>query len=147
LYKLIKKRVIQTLNAYPVTSLPIPIHSIEEIINENRYQVKNVGGLLKPCIFDTTIYCPTFKTSNDCRYALSHELGHIMIHGNTKSIIDHPAKHEAVADAFALYFTMPPYLFEEDLKRMNEWDLAEKYGVPVKQVLNRFKFCEGYRYH
>ncbi len=138
MYSHIKKRVIQTLNVNPIITLPIPIHSIEEIISNNCYQILNVGNLSRPCIFEKTVYCPTFKTTSDCRIALSHELGHIICHSREKSTIDAPTKHEAVADAFALYFTMPPYLFEKDIKQLNEWELSEKYGIPIEYVIKRF---------
>lgn len=146
MFKMTQRHVIKTLNKYPIHSLPIPIHAIEEIIADNGYSLSCCDGICKPCIYQFELILPKFKTTSDCRYALAHELGHISVHGREKSTIDTISKHEAIADAFALYFTMPPYLFEKDIKRMNEWDLAEKYGMPVEQVINRMKLCDHYQY-
>lgn len=145
MYKLTQKHAIKTLNKYPILTLPVPIHSIEEIIADSGYSLSCCDGINKPCIFRCELILPKFKSTSDCRYALAHELGHITIHGRAKASIDTTGKHEAIADAFALYFTMPPYLFEKDIKHLNEWDLAEKYGMPVEQVLNRAKLCDNYQ--
>lgn len=146
MYKMTQRHVIKILNKYPIHSLPISIHVIEEIIADNGYSLSCCEGICKPCIYRRELIVPKFNTTNDCRYALAHELGHISVHCREKSTIDTFSKHEAIADAFALYFTMPSHLFEKDLKRLNEWDLAEKYGMPVEQVLNRAKLCDHYQY-
>lgn len=146
MHKMTQRHVIKILNKYPILTLPVPIHSIEEIIADSGFSLSCCEGINKPCIFRCELILPKFKTASDCRYALAHELGHIIIHGRDKTCIETIGKHEAAADAFALYFTMPPYLFEKDIKRLNEWDLAEKYGMPVEQVLNRAKLCDHYQY-
>lgn len=146
MYKMTQKHAIKTLNKYPILTLPVPIHAIEEIITDKGYSLINCSDINRPCIFRKELILPRFETISDQRFALAHELGHIVSHGRQKTAIDTPGKHEASADAFALYFTMPPYLFEKDIKRLNEWDLAEKYGMPVEQVLNRAKLCDHYQY-
>ncbi|MBC3889462.1 ImmA/IrrE family metallo-endopeptidase [Acetobacterium paludosum] len=147
MYKITKKDAIKTLHRCHILSLPIPIYSIEDIITDEGYIIVNCAGINYPCIFRNELIMPEYKTMSACRYGLAHELGHIIIHGRVKSGIDMPSKHEAVADAFALYFTMPPQIFEKDIKRMDEWELSDKYGVPIEQVLNRYKLCDECQYH
>ena len=147
MYTMTKRKVIRVLNQYPIQTLPIPIYAIEDILSEKGFSIINVDGISKPCIYQSLIYVPKQKRTDDYRYSLAHELGHIICQVKGKSAIDTPNKHEAIADAFALFFTMPPSLFELDMKNMNKWDLSEKYGIPIEQISNRCRLCEGTQYH
>ena len=54
------------------------------------------------------------------------------------------AKNEAQANAFAAYFLMPVYVFEEAMTYTeNDYELAEEFGVTAQFVKYRKKLTEG----
>ncbi len=58
-----------------------------------------------------------------------------------KIVVD---KQEQQAEAFAAYFLMPVYVFEEALKYCsNDYELAEEFGVMVEFVQFRKKLTEA----
>jgi Zn-dependent peptidase ImmA (M78 family) len=53
-------------------------------------------------------------------------------------------KQEMQANAFAAYFLMPVYVFEESLKLgRSDYDLAEEFGVTVNFVRFRKELTEA----
>ncbi|URN83521.1 ImmA/IrrE family metallo-endopeptidase [Acetobacterium wieringae] len=123
---------------YKISTFPIPIWEIEQIIIDRGYDVCISNKSKASFILSTTVFVPNFSDTHN-RFCLSHELGHIMCNHYDVYRVDKYTKnkYEAQADAFALYLIMPPFCFDRDLEQFNEWDLAEKYGIPVEYVIKR----------
>lgn len=129
-----KISALHTLESINIKNFPIPIYAIEQIIIDHDYDIVIIPTLRKSCIFDRTLFV-TNLPDNEFRISLAHELGHILLH----DFFIHSTQKEARADAFALYFLMPPESFEINAKSFNIYELAELYGVPFEAVKNRFK--------
>ncbi|WP_041668563.1 ImmA/IrrE family metallo-endopeptidase [Acetobacterium woodii] len=132
MFKYIKKCALKTLQSNNISEFPIPIYAIEQIIIDHYFDIVIIPTLRKSCVFDQTLFVANLPDT-EFRISLAHELGHILMH----DFFIHSSRFEAQANAFAAYFLMPPSMFEGDLKQLNEWDLAEKYGVPVESIIKR----------
>jgi Zn-dependent peptidase ImmA (M78 family) len=140
MYETPKKKSLFLHRKYELSTLPIPIWELEQMIIDRGFDVCISKKSKASFILNTTVFVPKLSDSH-IRFCLSHELGHII--GNHYDIysVDKYArtKYEAQANAFALYLIMPCPCFEYDLEQMDEWDLAEKYGIPVEYIRRRFK--------
>ncbi len=132
MFKFSKKCAFNTLQSNNISEFPIPIYAIEQIIIDHDYDIVIIPTLRKSCVFDQTLFVANLPDT-EFRISLAHELGHILMH----DFFIHSSRSEAQADAFAAYFLMPPGMFEKDLEQLNEWDLAEKYGVSIEYVIKR----------
>jgi Zn-dependent peptidase ImmA (M78 family) len=123
---------------YRISTFPIPIWEIEQIIIDRGYDVCISNKSKASFILSTTVFVPNISDTHT-RFCLSHELGHIMCHHYDVYHVDKyiKRKYEAQADAFALYLIMPNTCFERDLEHLNEWELSEKYGIPAEYVKKR----------
>lgn len=128
---------------YKLSTFPIPIWEIEQIIIDRGYDISISKKSKASFILSTTVFVPNICDSHT-RFCLSHELGHILCNHYDVYRVDKytKSKYEAQADAFALYFIMPNACFECDLEHLNEWELSEKYGVPVEYVRQRYNLCQ-----
>lgn len=132
MFKYSKKCALNTLQSNNISEFPIPIYAIEQIIIDLDFDIVIIPTLRKSCVFDQTLFVANLPDA-EFRVSLAHEIGHILLH----DFFIHSSQAEAKANAFAAYFLMPPGMFEKDMEQLNEWDLAEKYGVPVESVIKR----------
>ncbi|AFA49863.1 ImmA/IrrE family metallo-endopeptidase [Acetobacterium woodii] len=125
---------------YKLSTFPIPIWQIEQVIIDNGYDICVSKKSKLSFILSTTVFVPNFCDSQ-ARFCLSHELGHILCNHYDVYHVDKytKSKYESQANAFAFYFLMPPESFEINAKSFNIYELAELYGVPFEAVKNRFK--------
>ncbi|AFA48217.1 ImmA/IrrE family metallo-endopeptidase [Acetobacterium woodii] len=128
---------------YKLSTFPIPIWEIEQIIIDRGYDVCISQKSKASFILSTTVFVPNISDTHN-RFCLSHELGHIMCNHYDVYRVDRytKSKYEAQAGAFALYLIMPSACFDCDLVHLNEWELSEKYGVPVEYIRQRFNLCQ-----
>jgi len=129
-------KAIYLLTEYQIFEYPIDKDTIEQIILDSHLKLVTLNSLSSTVCINNVILTP--KTQNKAyRENIVHEIGHAHCHcGNSllksKIIVD---KQEQQAEAFAAYFLMPIYVFEEALKYCsNDYELAEEFGVTVKLV-------------
>jgi len=129
-------KAIYLLTEYQIFEYPIDKDTIEQILLDNHLKLVTLKNLSSTVCINDVILTP--KTQNNAfRENVIHEVGHAYCHsGNSlmknKIVVD---KQEQQAEAFAAYFLMPVYVFEEALKYCsNDYELAEEFGVTVKLV-------------
>jgi hypothetical protein len=138
-------KAIYLLTEYQIFDYPIDKETIEQVISDKHLKLITLKNLSTTIYIDDTILMP--KTQNNAfREDVVHELGHAFFHyGNSilkeKTVI---SKQEMQANAFAAYFLMPVYVFEESLKLgRSDYDLAEEFGVTVNFVRFRKELTEA----
>lgn len=143
-YNMLNK-AIYLLTEYQIFEYPIDKDTIEQIISDRNLKLVTLKNLSTTVCINNYILAP--KTQNNAyRENVVHEIGHALYHcGNSlmkkRIIID---KQEMQAEAFAAYFLMPVYVFEEALKYCsNDHELAEEFGVTVRLVKFRKKLTEA----
>lgn len=143
-YNMLKK-AIYLLTEYQIFEYPIDKDTIEQIITDSNLKLVTLNNLFSTICINDVILTP--KTQNNAfRENVVHEIGHAYCHyGNSllknKIIVE---KQEQQAEAFAAYFLMPVYVFEEALKYCNnDFELAEEFGVTVEFVKYRKKLTEA----
>lgn len=143
-YNMLNK-AIYLLTEYQIFDYPIDKETIEQVISDKHLKLITLKNLSTTIYIDDTILMP--KTQNNAfREDVVHELGHAFFHyGNSmlkeKAVI---SKQEMQSNAFAAYFLMPVYVFEESLKLgRNDYDLAEEFGVTVNFVRFRKELTEA----
>lgn len=143
-YNMLNK-AIYLLTEYQIFDYPIDKDTIEQVISDKHLKLITLKNLSTTIYIDDTILMP--KTQNKAfREDVVHELGHALFHyGNSmlkeKAVI---GKQEMQANAFAAYFLMPVYVFEESLKLgRNDYNLAEEFGVTVNFVRFRKELTEA----
>ncbi len=143
-------RLAQKANAilyhHKIKQFPISLELIEQLIYGEDIKIIIRENLTHGCVIGNDLLIGKCENKQEERYKLSHEYLHIMEHcGNyftkDKTVI---AKNEAQAHAFAAYLLMPIGMFEESLKyAVNDYQLAEEYGVSLKLVLYRKELTKG----
>lgn len=143
-YNMLNK-AIYLLTEYQIFDYPIDKETIKQVISDKHLKLITLKNLSTTIYIDDTILMP--KTQNNAfREDVVHELGHAFFHyGNSmlkeKAVI---SKQEMQANAFAAYFLMPVYVFEESLKfGRTDFDLAEEFGVTVNFVRFRKELTEA----
>ena len=143
-YNMLNK-AIYLLTEYQIFDYPIDKDTIEQIILDNHLKLVVLKNLCSTVCINDTILLP--KTQNNAfRESVVHEIGHTLYHyGNSllknKIIVN---KQEKQANAFAAYFLMPVYVFEEALKYCsNDYELAEEFGVTINFVKFRKELPES----
>jgi len=138
-------KAIYLLTEYQIFEYPIDKDTIEQIILDSHLKLVTLKNLFSTVCINDVILTP--KTQNNAfRENVIHEVGHSYCHsGNSlmksKIVVD---KQEQQAEAFAAYFLMPVYVFEEALKYCsNDYELAEEFGVTVKFVQFRKRLTES----
>jgi len=139
------KKAIYLLTEYQIFDYPIDKDTIEQIVLDKHLKIVTLKSLSKTLYIEDTILMP--KTQNNAyREDIVHELGHAYSHcGNSllknKTVV---SKQEIQADAFAAYFLMPVYVFEEAMKYCgNDYELAEEFGVTINFVKFRKQLTEA----
>lgn len=143
-YNMLNK-AIYLLTKYQIFDYPIDKDTIEQVISDKHLKIVTLNSLSTTLYVEDTILMP--KTQNNAfREDIVHELGHAYFHsGNSllknKTVV---SKQEMQADAFAAYFLMPVYVFEEALKYCpNDYELAEEFGVTVNFAKYRKQLTEA----
>lgn len=143
-YNMLKK-AIYLLTEYQIFDYPIYKDTINQIIADSNLKLVTLKNLCSTVCINNEILTP--KTQNKAfRENIIHEIGHVYCHcGNSllknKIVVN---KQEKQAEAFAAYFLMPVYIFEEAMKYCNnDFELAEEFGVTVKFVHYRKKLTEA----
>ena len=143
-YNMLNK-AIYLLTEYQIFEYPIDKDTIEQIICDSHLKLVTLNNLSSTICINDVILAP--KTQNNAfRENVVHEIGHVYSHsGNSlmknKLIVD---KQEKQAEAFAAYFLMPVYVFEEAMKYCsNDYELAEEFGVTVEFVQFRKRLTES----
>lgn len=143
-YNMLNK-AIYILTEYQIFDYPIDKDTIEQVISDKHLKLITLKNLSTTVYIDDTILMPKIQ-NNAFREDVVHELGHALFHcGNStlkeKTVI---RKQEMQANAFAAYFLMPVYVFEESLKYgKSDYDLAEEFGVTVDFVKFRKELTEA----
>lgn len=138
-------KAMDLLIEYKIYDYPVDKDTIEQVILDKELKIIVLKNLSSTVYINDTILLPKIE-NKAFREDVAHELGHAISHcGNsllkTKTVI---RKQEMQADAFAAYFLMPVYVFEEALKYCsNDYELAEEFGVTVNFVKFRKKLSEA----
>ncbi len=144
-YNMLKK-AIYLLTEYQIFDYPINKETIEQVISDKNLRIITLKNISTTLYIGDVILTP--KTQNNASYRenIVHELGHAYFHyGNSllknKTIV---SKQEIQAEAFAAYFLMPVYIFEEAMKYCsNDYELSEEFGVTISFVKFRKKLTEA----
>lgn len=138
MYEIQKKNTLLLHKKYKLSTLPIPLWEIEQMIIDRGFDICISIKSKVSFILNTTVFVPNLCDSHT-RFCLGHELGHIIgNHYDIYNVDKHTKrKYETQADAFALYLIMPPGRFEREMSRLNEWELSEKFGIPVEYIIKR----------
>lgn len=148
MYYTMLNKAIYLLTEYQIFDYPISKDTIDQIIFDNNLKHVVLSNLSTSCCIGDTVLTPMLENT-DYRETMLHELGHASSHaGNAllknKFIL---SKEEKQAQAFAAYFLMPVYVFEELLKLgYNDFELAEEFGVNVEFVRFRKELSEALKY-
>lgn len=146
-YRMLNK-AIYLLTEYQIFDYPISKDVIEQIIEDNSLKHIVLNNLSTSCCIDDTVLTPELD-NKEYRETIMHELGHACNHtGNAlhkhKLVL---SKEEKQANAFAAYFLMPVYVFEELLNLgYNDYELAEEFGVNIEFVRFRKELTEGLKH-
>lgn len=143
-YNMLKK-AIYLLTEYQIFEYPVDKDTINQIVADENLKLVTLKNLSMTICINDEILLP--KTQNIAfRESVVHEIGHAICHyGNSllknRIIVN---KQEKQAEAFAAYFLMPVYVFEEAMKYCsNDYELAEEFGVNVNFVRFRKKLTES----
>lgn len=146
-YNMLNK-AIYLLTEYQIFDYPIDKDTIEQIILDKNLKIATLKNLSTALCIDDTILVPKIQ-NNAYREAIVHELGHACYHVGNSLLKDKiiVSKQEQQAKAFAAYFLMPVYIFEEAMKYCNDdYVLAEEFGVTVSFVKFRKQLTEALIY-
>ncbi len=138
MYYYISQKAAEVRTRFNIVSFPVHIADIEQILIDLDYDLVILPDISKACVIGDTIMMPNDE-NQEYRRLLAHEVGHIFLH-DFNSFRQNPfntRKCECQAEAFAAYFLIEESLFLEDLKYLNDEELAEKYGVPIEFILFR----------
>lgn len=146
-YNMLNK-AIYLLTEYQIFDYPIDKDTIEQVISDKHLKIITLKNLSTTIYIDDTILMPKIE-NNAFREDVIHELGHAVSHcGNSllkETIVIR--KQEMQANAFAAYFLMPVYVFEEALKYCsNDFELAEEFGVTPDFIKFRKDLTEALLY-
>jgi len=133
------------LTEYKIFSFPIPLHTIDQIIDDFNIKVVIRKYLTSSVSYDDEIAIGIYE-SPQYREDLLHETCHICYHNANRFNSDDYiiAKNESQAQAFAAYFLMPVYIFENDLKQgLSDYELSENFGVSIEFVRYRKTLTEA----
>ncbi len=141
LYENIFKIANKLLKDYDITSFPIGINIIEEIIYDYGYNIEYFDNCKRSCVLGNCVICGKKDNEDERRITLSHELGHILIHctnqlENEKLQLD---KQESQVEAFILYFLIPDFEIENNLN-MSMYEMTSYFGVDEKLIKKRLKY-------
>ncbi len=143
-YNMLNK-AIYLLTEYQIFDYPIAKDKINQIVADNNLRLVTLKNLCSTICINNDILVP--KTQNNAyRECVVHEIGHAIYHyGNSllknRIVVN---KQEKQIEAFAAYFLMPVYVFEETLRYCsNDYELAEEFGVTVKFVQYRKKLTRS----
>lgn len=137
------------LEKYEISEYPIPIHTIEQIIVNEKYNIIPLRhSKTKALIIGNTVVADS--TSNVLyREYLAHELCHIQYHTGNQ-MLKNPwqiRKEECQARLFTAYFLMPVGTFEEVMKACEyEYYLSQEFGVTVDLVRLRKQIVRDVKY-
>lgn len=124
------------LTEYEIFDFPVSMDTINQIIHDQQIKLVIKQNLGWAMAFDNEILISPGENTL-LRESILHETYHINYH-NQNSIYQNKlqiAKNEAQAKAFAAYFLMPVYIFEEAIKYCNsDFELAEEFGVTTEFV-------------
>ncbi|MDD4089164.1 MAG: ImmA/IrrE family metallo-endopeptidase [Tissierellia bacterium] len=144
-YNMLKK-AIDLLTEYQIFEYPIYKDTIEQVISNIHLRTVVLKNLSTTIYINDTILLPKTQNKASYREDIVHELGHAYFHCGNSLLKDKIVvrKQEMQANAFAAYFLMPVYVFEEALKYCsNDYELAEEFGVTVSFVQFRKKLTEA----
>lgn len=140
------EKSIYLLTEYQIFEFPIPIYIIDQIIRDQNIKITILKNLNRTCLIDNEIITCNYSCCHDYRTSIVHEAGHAFYHSSNYFNNDYfvNSKNEAQANAFAAYFLMPIYVFEEAMKYTeNDFELSEEFGVTVEFVQFRKKLTES----
>ncbi len=130
------------LEKYEISEYPIPIHTIEQIIVNEKYSIRSLRhSKTKAMIIGNTVVADS--TSNILyREYLAHELCHIQYHTGNQILKNswQVCKEECQARSFTAFFLMPIGMFERIMITCeNDYYLSQEFGVTVDLVRFRKK--------
>ena len=140
------EKAIHLITEYQVFDFPIPVHIIKQIISDHDIKIYIFKNLSNNCLLNGSIVSCNCPYCSEYRCSIVHEACHIMYQSSNHFRNDYSinAKNEAQANAFAAYFLMPVYVFEEAMTYTeNDYELAEEFGVTAQFVKYRKKLTEG----
>lgn len=147
-YKMLNK-AIYLLTEYEIYDYPINKDIISQIIEDNNLKHVVLSNLsFGSCVIDDEILTPKLD-NKDYRETIMHEIGHAYKHAGSalKKNKYVWGKEEKQANAFAAYFLMPIYVFEELLNlEYNDFELADEFGVNVEFVKFRKELTEALKH-
>jgi hypothetical protein len=143
------KESIYLITEYELFSFPIQLHELEQIFTDKGIETLLSKHIKKPFVICESISIPYYCSSKEYRSSLCHEAAHFLFH-DTNSFFKSEIiniKNEAQANAFAAYFLMPVYIFEESFRYCsNDYELAEEFGVTEELVRFRKKLTQALIY-
>ncbi len=146
MYYTMLEKAVYLITEYQIFEYPIPVHIIEQVISDHDIKIIMFKNLNRTCLMNGDILTCKCSLCSEYRCAVVHEAGHALFQKSNYYRNDFliNAKNEAQANAFAAYFLMPVYVFEEALKYTeNDFELAEEFGVTADFVKFRKKLTEG----
>lgn len=145
------QRANYLITEYEIFDFPVPIETIEAVIYDHQIKLQIIHNLKTGCLIADQLLIPE-GSSSEKRENILHEYCHSQYHVHNHFSSDKVliARNEAQAKAFAAYFLMPVYIFEESLKYCHSTqELAEEYGVmhsfiQYRKMLTQNLLLSGY---
>lgn len=145
------QRANYLITEYEIFDFPIPLDVIETLIHDRKIKIQILENIKSGFAIVDQMILP-HGSSTDLRENMIHEFCHTQYHVHNHFTNDKVtiAKNEAQAKAFAAYFLMPVYIFEESLKYCeSDEELAEEYGVSLgfinyRKILTKNLMLSGY---
>lgn len=140
------KESIYLLTEYQIFIFPVPVHELEQIFTDKGVEILFSEHITRPHAVCESVTIPYCTNSCEYRHMLAHEVAHVFFHDPNylfkKDFVT--IKNENQANAFAAYFLMPIYVFEEAMNYCrNDYELAKEFGVSKCFVLFRKSLTEG----
>lgn len=146
MYYNILKEAIYLLTEYQIFNFPVPVHELEQLFTDKGIEILFSKHISTPYMVCESITIPYCTTSCDYRHMLAHEAAHVFYHDPNYLFKNEivAIKTEKQANAFAAYFLMPVYIFEEAITYCScDYELAKEFGVSECFVKFRKGLTEG----
>jgi len=127
------------ITEYEIFTFPVSLDTIDQIIDDMNIKLIIKKNLKSTLYMDGELITGV-KSRIRYREDLSHEMCHIRCHSMNKfnSNKVQIVKNEAQAQAFAAYFLMPVFIFEQDLSDgCSDYELSENFGVCMNFIKYR----------
>lgn len=149
LFKKIEEKSEEILREISIDKAPVPIEEVAKKlgIKIRRAPSKKFSGMLIRRDMQSLIGVNSDETPVRQRFTIAHELGHFLLHSNSKTFVEHRGNEENTvrdlkemqANMFAAAILMPRKMLEKDLKVIAKEGILDEH---VQFFATRYQVSE-----